>query len=570
MGKSFTVMLLLLVCFSSALGVSLERPQIGEPANLILETSSARTDTLWLFASDGPGSYGSPGTDERGFTFDGPAGEAQPAGWTSFDHRAAEGAWWHLASTSICSGHGTDFSQALPFDYPNDPSNDFALWCGREDVACWDSSKGYGNKWDQWIDLEFANADTLQIAFAFISDFEGDEWDYFSVWVGGEGVAEEIFRDDTAGDKTYREVSLLIIADELELESLNTLSIRFHSDGAWSDEDGLFDSDIGAVWLDNLVIRADGSDVFRSDFEDGLEPEGLSFTSKPGAGDFAALYHSLPFAGSDDINESYSWAFFDPEFLGTGEWEGIPLIPYGPPFLDNSIRSPVLSTYSSGEPFVFEPAFDIILQFDVYQNLPLDNVVFYDFAIDAIGDVDWGPDCFSIERYYRHGDQREWDHYTAIVTGYMMICPPATEIVALQIRLGVSDLCWAWCDEWGSGEFRTPGPAFDNVRIGVVAAPTGLDSVETASKLTGIFPNPFNPHTEIQFTLSEDTEVSIEIYDLSGRLVRSLLDERMSSGPHDLQWNGKDDRGEQLASGVYFLRFQAGKVIEEEKLVLLK
>ena len=71
------------------------------------------------------------------------------------------------------------------------------------------------------------------------------------------------------------------------------LVFRFSSDGAWSDEDGLLITDIGAVWLDNLQLTVDGGLVIQTDFELGTVPAEVTFTSPPGTGDFAALYANL-------------------------------------------------------------------------------------------------------------------------------------------------------------------------------------------------------------------------------------------------------------------------------------
>ena len=78
-------------------------------------------------------------------------------------------------------------------------------------------------------------------------------------------------------------------------------------------------------------------------------------------------------------------------------------------------------------------------------------------------------------------------------------------------------------------------------------------------------PNPFNPRTTIRFTLDQEARTRIEVYDLRGRRVARLLDETVSAGAHSLVW-----QPENLASGVYFLRLQAGKFSANSRLVLLK
>jgi hypothetical protein len=83
-------------------------------------------------------------------------------------------------------------------------------------------------------------------------------------------------------------------------------------------------------------------------------------------------------------------------------------------------------------------------------------------------------------------------------------------------------------------------------------------------------PNPFNPATAIHFTLPEDAAVKLVIYDVSGRIVRTLLDEKRRADNYKVQWDGRDMNGDPVASGVYFYRINAGKHHATRKMVLLK
>ncbi len=83
-------------------------------------------------------------------------------------------------------------------------------------------------------------------------------------------------------------------------------------------------------------------------------------------------------------------------------------------------------------------------------------------------------------------------------------------------------------------------------------------------------PNPFNPQTVIAFSLPSPAHVQLDVYDLEGRLVRKLVDERMQAGPRAVEWNGRDDQGGAVASGVYFYRLTVGKQTFARKMILLK
>ncbi|MBN2170251.1 MAG: T9SS type A sorting domain-containing protein [Candidatus Krumholzibacteriota bacterium] len=91
-----------------------------------------------------------------------------------------------------------------------------------------------------------------------------------------------------------------------------------------------------------------------------------------------------------------------------------------------------------------------------------------------------------------------------------------------------------------------------------------------ATRLAGAHPNPFNPETEIRFHLAKAGPVSLRIHDLTGRLVRTLVAGPLPAGEHAVAWRGEDDRGRRVASGVYFLRLEAGNDRDTGKLVLLK
>jgi len=83
-------------------------------------------------------------------------------------------------------------------------------------------------------------------------------------------------------------------------------------------------------------------------------------------------------------------------------------------------------------------------------------------------------------------------------------------------------------------------------------------------------PNPFNPTTRILYTVGISSRIKIDIYDVSGRRVRSLVDAIQLAGDNSVIWDGRTDRGESAASGVYFYRLRAGKFSETRKMILLR
>src|SRR5206468_8970143 len=82
-------------------------------------------------------------------------------------------------------------------------------------------------------------------------------------------------------------------------------------------------------------------------------------------------------------------------------------------------------------------------------------------------------------------------------------------------------------------------------------------------------PNPLNPKTELSFTMSREGRVRVTVYDMQGRLVKTLLDDIRATGEQRLSWDGSNARREKVASGVYFFRIQApeGEVIHRVAVV---
>ncbi len=89
-------------------------------------------------------------------------------------------------------------------------------------------------------------------------------------------------------------------------------------------------------------------------------------------------------------------------------------------------------------------------------------------------------------------------------------------------------------------------------------------------KLLGNWPNPFNPATTIAYQLPEKAAVRLNIYDVSGRLIKALVNESVEAGRHEVEWDGTDTNGQTAGSGVYFYRLEAGSFSDVKRGVMLK
>ena len=103
----------------------------------------------------------------------------------------------------------------------------------------------------------------------------------------------------------------------------------------------------------------------------------------------------------------------------------------------------------------------------------------------------------------------------------------------------------------------------------VVNSTEGVSIGEIAYGL-GNYPNPFNPSTDIQYGLAEAGNVEIVIYNVLGQKVRTLVNGRKEAGNYVVRWHGRNDNGQSLPSGMYFLRMEAGKFQADRKLLFLK
>ena len=96
------------------------------------------------------------------------------------------------------------------------------------------------------------------------------------------------------------------------------------------------------------------------------------------------------------------------------------------------------------------------------------------------------------------------------------------------------------------------------------------DAVPAVLSLRGNYPNPFNPATNIKFDLPARGHVTLQVFDVAGRLVRTLVDETLAAATHTVVWNGMDDSGRQVSSGAYYTRLTSAGGTSTAKMLLLK
>jgi flagellar hook assembly protein FlgD len=84
------------------------------------------------------------------------------------------------------------------------------------------------------------------------------------------------------------------------------------------------------------------------------------------------------------------------------------------------------------------------------------------------------------------------------------------------------------------------------------------------------YPNPFNPSTTITYGIDTDSKITVQIYDITGQLITTLLNKEQTQGWHSVVWNGTNNKGTQSPAGIYLSKITAGNDVKTNKLMLLK
>jgi FlgD Ig-like domain/Fibronectin type III domain/FG-GAP-like repeat len=97
------------------------------------------------------------------------------------------------------------------------------------------------------------------------------------------------------------------------------------------------------------------------------------------------------------------------------------------------------------------------------------------------------------------------------------------------------------------------------------------NNLPLVTELKGNYPNPFNPETTISFSIKIDNEFTVlEVFNVKGQKVKTIVNEELASGQHSVVWNGTDDTEKSVSSGVYFYKMKAGSYQETKKMILMK
>ncbi|MCP4547284.1 MAG: T9SS type A sorting domain-containing protein, partial [bacterium] len=179
------------------------------------------------------------------------------------------------------------------------------------------------------------------------------------------------------------------------------------------------------------------------------------------------------------------------------------------------------------------------------------NADYWDVEISNNGGDSW------VDVEHTMSDTNGWENITIDLEDYF---PTFGQV---QLRFIASDE--------GDGSLVDAG--VDDLAIIAMFGGTGIGDDVTVSftpQLGQNYPNPFNPTTKISFNLPEAGLASLKVFDATGRLVKVLSDSHLVAGEHTLTWDGRDEQGNHLSSGMYFYRLRAENINLSKRMILVK
>jgi hypothetical protein len=423
-------------------------------------------------------------------------------GWISIDLTEQTGCYWHVADATELNGG--DYGGLIVLNGLQ------SLWCGASpnpsdvDLCGYAALPGYGNGWDQgWCFkcIEAPDTEEVYICYDVIWDSEPG-YDYTYVEYATKSTCDSLTSPDIIPGNDWVQIAAYdgvggptTVCDTIPAGHAGSIKIRFHfvSDGAWSDQDGLWNTD-GAIIIDDLSVTAQYAGLY--DFEDfeynvveGGENPGDTQTADgdweccllTGYGDYAGLYPGLTTLQEDPCNIDLTclWAFINGSTVnyacgGHPEQLAVPYVNARGQYLTNEIWSPECAWTGTGS--------GANLEFDVYRDLPLDNLIFYQWhvrSIDAAGcPVGWGDRNFV---YY--GGNKDWIRSNFPVGDLI-----DAMAVKVQVALAAVDMCPYWCIIYGTGACHSHAPLFDNVELYRVASVGPQWSVRDIDLFNDTFP----------------------------------------------------------------------------------
>ncbi|MCD6180925.1 MAG: S8 family serine peptidase [Candidatus Cloacimonetes bacterium] len=142
-----------------------------------------------------------------------------------------------------------------------------------------------------------------------------------------------------------------------------------------------------------------------------------------------------------------------------------------------------------------------------------------------------------------------------------IVIPNATSFYMIDIKHSAGQLPWK-CFKGNTSRTGDASQAY---------TPSGNTVTPVVTnELVGNYPNPFNPTTTILYNMQQEGPVTVDIFNIKGQKVKTLVNQHQDAGTHYAVWNGNDDNGNNVGSGIYFYKMRAGKYTSTKKMILMK
>jgi FlgD Ig-like domain len=476
--------------------------------------------------------------------------EGNNSGWSVVNYRQGQPNAWHIVTGShACVGS--------------------SWWCGATGFLHGD---GYDNNWVQSLKtvtpINLAGSSNNKLTFKYKVQTEyGYDWLWVLIKGSDPGAHYDTlasFSGNFGGSCANASVavpdSFTTVTQPVELRFLFGSDLTIST----ADTTGTY---TGAT-LDDVKITAQGNlTKFFDDMESGSS-KWLAESPNPGT-----LWHVENAPGTSIPATCF--------FLSTNVWVPFSGTGFGllPDFCDAMLVSPPMSLERVFSPNT--PGHPLRLQFDDWVNLPPDNAIFWSLYVSGSDDLatwtPWrnpfgglifsggNPQCTESQQ-----DYKDFDPWATTVTGIQ----PGTKYLRLGFRVRDEKATY---EDGGPLRinYNTEGIYFDNIGVYHIYSISGVETVSAApvgsrAEIRKVYPNPFNPHTTIEFSVPHAGPVAVRVFDLHGKEVATLVNTPMSPGVYRARWDGRDTRGGDVASGMYFASVQSRGTRDTARLMLLK
>jgi hypothetical protein len=449
---------------------------------------------------------------------------------------------------------------------------EWSLWAGLTaadaDTACYVEGQGYGNSWNVTVAQTFSyTGGNVDLSFAYAAEME-DGFDFVEVRVDTGGTGWFPLAWSVTGVASGNAQVTLVPGETLPSTPRDvTFTIEVNTDGAWSDEDGIFGTTCGAFGIDDIVMTG-------------------------------GILHNADFETSDDgwVRHHPVWTQF------SADWSTLRAtadLPDESGFAGCTLGDSVLTFYDEDpDPWFHNCHKDVVavspwidlVETEMFgsQGRAIEIGGFFNTNISGYVylqvEAQWYPEVCEISGIPSLSD------FTSTGSVYYLplaTCAPTSALhldfsaivpdYAEQLRFAVGVISYAsfWLCDVPLTTSSTPW--IDNIRMGIFDGPTLSvqipgETTTPTSPLGPLSPNPYRGTglARVNLTPEAKAHAVLQVFDIRGRLVRTLFDGVTGIGPFEIFWDGRDNAGRPVKNGVYFYRLVTAGESYSNRLVVLR